>query len=108
MKRLKIPSHNGVYRLEVRWTKRALSQFSEAENYIAKDNPQAANAVAKRIFEATLLLANNPKMGRVGRIHNTREWSVKDTPYLIAYAIDGDLLIILRVLHSKQRWPQRI
>jgi toxin ParE1/3/4 len=94
--------------LNLKWTKRALAQFKEAETYIAQENPQAAAAVAKRIAAATQLLRENPEIGRLGRVQGTREWIVKRTPYLIAYTTEGENLIILRIIHGKQRWPLQI
>ena len=83
-------------------------QFRDAETYIANENPQAAKAVAERIAEAIRLLKDNPEMGRPGRVSGTREWVVKRTPYLIAYALNEEFLIILRIIHSKRRWPLQI
>ncbi len=94
--------------MQLKWTRKALTQLKEAEEYIAEDNPQAAKIVVQRVADATLALLKNPELGRPGRIKETREWVVKRTPYLIAYSVDGDYLIILRVIHSKQRWPLKI
>lgn len=91
--------------MKLKWTRRALSQFKNAEMYIAKEDPQAAKAVTERIAEAIHLLLNQPQLGRPGRIRGTREWVVKQTPYLIAYAIEDDYLVVLRVIHSKRHWP---
>lgn len=101
-------SHNGACSLKLKWTSRALSQFSDALHYIAENNPAAADAVAKRIAAATRLLLEQPRAGRPGRISGTYEWVVKRTPYLIAYTVNDDQLIILRVIHGKQRWPETI
>ncbi|NOX70799.1 MAG: type II toxin-antitoxin system RelE/ParE family toxin [Gammaproteobacteria bacterium] len=38
----------------------------------------------------------------------TYEWVVKRTPYLITYTVNDDQLIILRVIHGKQCWPETI
>lgn len=101
-------SHSGACSLKLTWTSRALSQFSEALNYIANDNPAAAKAIAERIAAATRLLQEQPRAGRPGRVAGTYEWVVKRTPYLIAYTVDDDQLIVLRVIHGKRRWPERI
>jgi len=96
---------NGACRLKLKWTKRALLQLIHAQDYIAKDNPAAAQAVAERIADAARLLPTQPWIGRSGRIEGTREWVVKQTPYLLVYAIESDLVQIVAVIHSKQRWP---
>ena len=82
MKTLKKLLPDGACRLKLKWTKRALSQFRDAEAYIAQENPQAATAVAQRIADAPQLLCNNPELGRPGRIAGTREWIVKRTDCL--------------------------
>ncbi len=101
----KIPSNNGVSRLKLKWTKRALEQLKTAHDYIAEENPVVAQAVAQRIWDATELLLTQPEIGRQGRITGTREWVIKKTPYLLAYVVEDDSVQILRVIHSKQRWP---
>ena len=91
--------------MKLRWTKRALHQFDDLQDYIAEDNPIAAQAVAQRIADATLLLLREPHIGRSGRIDGTREWVVARTHYLIAYRIQAETLEIMAVIHSKQSWP---
>jgi len=93
--------------LKLKWTERALRQLIHAQDYIARDNPAAAQAVAQRIADASRLLPVQPWIGRPGRIDGTREWVVKQTPYLLVYAIEDDALQIVGVIHSKQRWPER-
>lgn len=99
---------NGVCRLKLKWTKRALRQLIHAEDYIAKDNPAAAQAVGERVADAARLLPTQPWIGRPGRVEGTREWVVKQTPYLLVYAIESDFVQIVGVIHSKQRWPEAL
>ena len=87
--------------MKLKWTSRALSQFKEALDYIADDNPDAARAVGQRIWDASRLLLEQPNIGRPGRVAGTYEWVVKRTPYLIAYTLDTETLIILRVIHGE-------
>jgi len=91
--------------LKLKWTRRALRQLAEAQDYIAKDNPTAARQIAERIAEAARLLLTQPEMGRPGRIAGTREWVVQRTQYFLVYRLYEDTLQILRVLHGKQDWP---
>ena len=53
-------------------------------------------------------LGNNPQLGRIGRVPGTRELVVSDTPYLIAYRIRPDAVVIERLFHSAQRWPDEL
>ena len=92
-------------RLKLKWTRRALQQLTNAQDYISQDNPTAAKQIATRIVDATQLLLTQPMMGRKGRVTGTYEWVVKQTPYLIVYTTNDNTLQILRVIHSKQNWP---
>jgi toxin ParE1/3/4 len=54
------------------------------------------------------LLADNPHMGRPGRVPGTRELVVTRTPYIVPYRVRGDTLEILRVYHGARRWPDTL
>ena len=92
--------------LKVKWLDLALDDFDAAIEYIAKENPSAAQRVAQRIWNAGQALGENPEMGRLGRVKGSREWVVTRTPYLLAYRTKIDRVEIMRVLHAKQSWPQ--
>ncbi|WP_242518673.1 MULTISPECIES: type II toxin-antitoxin system RelE/ParE family toxin [Thiorhodovibrio] len=52
-------------------------------------------------------MTQNPSIGRLGRVRDTRELVISGTSYIVAYRVVGDLVLILRVLHGARRWPQR-
>ncbi len=89
--------------LKLRWTRPALADLIEAQNFIARDNPAAAQAVAQRVWEAAERLCDNPQIGRQGHVQGTREWSVTHTPYLLVYRVKNDAVEILRVWHGRRR-----
>jgi toxin ParE1/3/4 len=60
------------------------------------------------VLRAIARLEEFPRLGREGRIPGTRELIVSRTPYLVAYRIIGDAIHVLRVLHGRQRWPERL
>ena len=41
----------------------------------------------------------------MGRVVGTRELPIARTPYLAAYRIIDNTVIILRILHGAQQWP---
>lgn len=104
----KTPSRAGACRLKVRWTRRAHQQLDTSLSYLAEDSPQAAQLIAQRLYDAEQVLANNPAVGRPGRVSGTREWVVNGAPYLIGYTVHDNELVILALLHSKQQWPARL
>ena len=92
----------------VEWTRRALATLDEISDYIAKDDPNAAQRMAERVFDAVDHLLEHPAMGRMGRLPGTRELVVTGTPYLVPYRVTGDVVEILRVFHGAQRWPEEL
>ena len=68
--------------MKIKWLIKAVHEFSYIRAYIHLDNPDAANAVAKKIKEVGNKLKNSPDIGRLGRVRNTRELVVSKTPYI--------------------------
>lgn len=55
----------------------ATSDLQSVRHYIAQDNVIAASKAVKRIVGAIEILAEQPGIGRQGRVTNTRELIVK-------------------------------
>ena len=70
------------------WSKHAHNDFGGILDYIAEDNPAAAQRVADRIDQTIQTLAATPT-GRKGRVSGTYEKVVRRLPYIVAYAL-GD------------------
>ena len=92
--------------LGVRWLKRALANLDAEAAFIARDNPAAAARVVDAIAKAVELLAQNPALGRPGRVEGTRDLVVPGTPYLVPYRVRGHAVEILRVFHGARKWPK--
>ncbi len=86
--------------MRVTWHRRARQDLRHIRAQIAAENPQAAPRIAPRILQAVELLAEQPRIGRVGRVPDTREFVMTGTPYIVAYRVAEDTLIMLRVLHG--------
>ena len=95
-------------RRTIRWTRRALTRLDHVGAYIAQDNPEAAARVISRIVTAVGTLAEQPAMGRAGRIKTTRELVLADISYIIAYRVTDEHVDILTVMHSAQQWPEKL
>lgn len=91
--------------LTLRWTRRALRDMRHLHDYIAARNPQAARRMVARIREATSYLRQTPRMGKPGRVPETRELSIVGTPYIVVYLIEGSEIQIVSVIHVRQQWP---
>ena len=58
------------------------------------------------LWTAVKSLAEQPEMGRPGRVHGTRELVVSDTPFVVPYRVVGSEIEILRVLPGARDWPK--
>ena len=94
--------------MRIRWQDDAINDLIQVRRFITMDNPSAATKVAGRIRSAVPELAAQPGMGRPGRVPGTRELVLVDVPYIIAYRVEGNSVVILRVLHTSRKWPETI
>jgi toxin ParE1/3/4 len=94
--------------MEIVWRRIAVDDLDEAHRYIAKDNPAAANRIRNAIIAAVERLKDNANSGRPGRVDETRELVVPRTPYIVAYAVLHNQLMILSVLHGAREGPERL
>ena len=92
--------------MQIRWTKKALRDFEQAVQYIANNDPAAAQTVAQKIWKDTQLLKRHPGLGGPGRIETTRELVIPKLPFIIPYTEKNGIISILRILHASRRWPE--
>jgi plasmid stabilization system protein ParE len=93
--------------MRLKWLPTALRNLDSEASYIAADEPAAARLVVKRVFAAVSLLAEQPGLGRPGRVPGTRELLVPKTRYIVPYRVRGDTVEILRVLHTSRQPPRQ-
>jgi len=72
--------------------------------YIAQDNPSAAIDLDLEFETKAENARQRLKLYRPGRMKGTREIVVRPN-YVLVYRITGDLVEVLRVLHTAQQWP---
>jgi len=94
--------------MNIQWLEDAVKDLQALRNYIAQDNPIAANRIAERIIESIKNLVDQPNIGRPGRVFGTRELVVRDTPYIIPYRVKNNIIEILRVFHGAMQWPENL
>jgi toxin ParE1/3/4 len=93
--------------MRVRWLRTALRNLDEQATYIAADDAAAARLIVARVLEAVGQLADQPGLGRPGRVPGTRELVVLSTRYIVPYRVRGEEVQILRLFHTSRRPPQR-
>ncbi len=93
--------------MTISWARDATRQLATAHAYIAADNLRAADQLVLKIVAAVGQLRVHPRLGREGRVKNTRELVILNTPYIVAYRLNNQSTIqVLAVLHGKRRWPE--
>lgn len=91
--------------MKILWHPSAIDDFEDVLDYLGSRNEKAASATYALIVGNIEALAEQPFMGRVGRVANTRELVISGTSYVVAYEIRDEIVSILAVLHGARRWP---
>ena len=91
------------------WSPESIHDLISLRAYISEVDSAAAKRVGLHILYCVEhLLAENPKLGRAGRVPGTRELIIPDTPYIVPYRVRGSKIEITRVYHTSRRWPERL
>ena len=93
--------------MQIKWLRNALRNLDDEATYIAQDSPHAAQQVVDRVLSAVAQLADQPGLGRPGRVPGTRELVVTKTRYIVPYRVRGNRVVVLRVFHTSRRPVQR-
>ena len=94
--------------MQIIWEQDAIADLTDLRNYIAQFNPSAAERLGKQIIESADLLKENPLLGKVGKLYETRELIIPNTSYTLIYYCEPTSLSILRVFHQSRKWGKFI
>ncbi len=87
----------------IEWTEQATRQLDQAHDYIALSNGQEVTArITMQIVTGIQQLAAFPMSVSPGRVPGTRELVIANTPFIAAYSILQDRIVILAVYHGAQ------
>ncbi len=94
--------------VKLTWTRIGAADLRAAWEYIAEENPAAAERVLEKILRGVEALERHPKLGRAGRVEGTRELMIPGTPFVVAYCLrnEKEEVQILAVLHGARKWPE--
>lgn len=94
--------------MRIEWSRFALEDRDLIFDYVANESPQAAIAIDIEIEHQISLLATFPDSGRIGRVPETRELIINRTSYIAVYKSTEHTVVVLRILHSAQIWPDDV
>lgn len=81
--------------------------LDHARDYIALSNSETvAETIATHIATSVQQLEMFPTSGRPGRVEGTRELVISNTPFIVAYAVQEDRILVLAVYHGARQWPE--
>ena len=89
---------------EIRWTNEAISWIEKIYQYIAEENPVAAQNVIEGIYEKAQVLEAFPKIG--AKYRDERDGEIRILlygHYRIAYILKDDIVEILGIFHGAMK-----
>ena len=90
-------------RLQIFWSGPALADLRSIRAYVARERPQTAKRLGRRIEERVLALRDHPDLGRtVPELPETGYRELIEPPYRIVYEVSRDRVVILRVWDSRR------
>jgi len=90
----------------IEWTEQATQQLDQAHDYITLSNSEVAAQITMHIATSVQQFATFPMSGRPGRVPGTRELIVSNSPFVAAYRIEKERIVILAIYHGAQQWPE--
>ena len=91
--------------MRVRYTEEALAEVADILNYIARDNPIAADEVSLAIEDTVAMIRGQPRLARVVYHGQVRAFPVGEYPYRIFYQAKPDEIVIRNVRHTRRQRP---
>jgi plasmid stabilization system protein ParE len=89
--------------MELRWTRKALSDLERLHEFLAPVNKLAAARVIQALGAAPLSLLANPRVGRKLEEFEPREVRrILVGSYELRYEIQGPTLYVLRLWHTRE------
>lgn len=90
--------------MKIQWTPEARQDRAEIWDYLFERDENAAARIDDLISEAVAQLVDFPMLGHQGEVTGTRELTPHSS-YRLIYEIQGDIVWILTVIHTKRQWP---
>ena len=86
--------------MRVEYSDPALGDLMAVTDHIALNSPRAADRIKGRLFETIDRLAEQPGLGRSGRVAQTPELVLR--PYIVAYPVRGQVVEVLAVIDGRR------
>jgi len=91
-----------------RFSPRARRELREAAEWIAEDNPAAAEALLQAAIQAADMIASRPGLARLRldlAIDRFRFWPLRGFPYILVFDVDRSPPVVARMVHQSRDLP---
>jgi len=90
--------------VEIVWTDPALSDLDAIADFIALENPVAAQKLVRRIFKHVEQLTDHPKSGsKPAELKGWNHRQIVESPCWVFYRYNDSFVFILHVMRSEQQ-----
>jgi plasmid stabilization system protein ParE len=90
---------------QLSWSEASLSDLASINEYLVQFDADIAVRMLLSIRDASRILTSFPAAGPVVDLGH-RSLRVRQTPYVLIYAIRDDEVTILHVRHTREDWRQ--
>lgn len=92
---------------KLEWRRQASEDLLGLVEFIADDNPDAAQDLKDEIESKVAKLPGHPKLYKPSpRVKGMREMGVRSN-YIVLYRETAQLVEVVNVLHARQQWPKK-
>lgn len=95
-------------RRQLEWSTRAGADLSAIDLWYAQFGEATAGRVISKILAAAKMLQDHPFLGPAGIKPGTRHKIVGEYPYTIVYRVTSSKVRVVRVLHQRRAYFQRL
>ena len=87
------------------YSARFIANMEAIRDYIALDNPAAANRVLQTVLSSAEELIDFPLLGHAGQRAETRELVLSKYPYTLVYRLTANKVRIVAMIHQSRKHP---
>jgi len=86
------------------WSEQARQEWAAQYRFYLERNSDAARRLRQAVMDGAKRLRVHPKIGRPGRVEDSRELVISGTPFLLVYDENSVRVEILHVYDGRQNW----
>ncbi len=94
--------------MKLRYTEQARKDMDSLYQYVAREDPNAAQGVVERMAAMIEHLPQHPALGLRGRLPEVLELVIPNLPFVVVYELSKKTIDILAIIHKSRRWPDQL